>query len=176
MANSHNRIRRAAVRLSLLAILLAPLLSRTARAADNCPWINQATAEGLLGGSAAVAYVPASTGRPAACSFTRTTSDGRRELLIMVDRTTSAAHDRLAAMEQECGGPSARLRAIGNEAVLCGKQGHGARTSESALGRVRDQIFSITLSSTIRDDSDFADENLTVRLTTASEQVAGNLY
>jgi hypothetical protein len=176
MANSCNRFRQVSVQISFVVFLLAPLWQRAAYAADNCPWINQATAGGLLGGDAVASYTAASADKPAVCLFTRTTSDGKRALLITVDATTSPAHDRLAAMEKECGGPSAPLAAIGNETVLCGARRHGANSSESALGRVRDQVFAITLSSTIRDDGDFVDENLRVRLATAAEQVAGNLF
>lgn len=74
-------------------------------------------------------------------------------------------HD-LAPRLAKCASPTAALKAIGNEAFACAIGGK----TEQAVGRVRDQIFIITISA--NDKPDVLREK--VRL--AAEQVAGNLY
>jgi len=44
------------------------------------------------------------------------------------------------------------------------------------VGRVRDQIFTITISTTLKNDPILTRDALKARIYTAAEQVAGNLF
>jgi hypothetical protein len=50
------------------------------------------------------------------------------------------------------------------------------RAAEVAFGRVRDQIFTITLSTSLKDDFELNRKMLRARIYTAAEQFAGNLF
>jgi hypothetical protein len=79
-------------------------------------------------------------------------------------------------MEQTCGAHAETLQAIGNEAVFCAAQTPGSSASELALGRVRDQVFTITLATSLKGDRELTADVLKAHLYTAAEQVAGNLF
>lgn len=79
-------------------------------------------------------------------------------------------------MEKTCGARAETLQAIGNEAVFCASQTPGASASELALGRVRDQVFTIALTTSLKNDRQLTTDALRARLYTAAEQVAGNLF
>jgi hypothetical protein len=146
-----------------------------AHAANNCPWMSETTASSLLGGDATGVYVAGTERRPAVCTFTQQTEAGARSLQISV-QVVGDPHARLAQAEEKCGTDPAPLNAIGNEAIYCtGDESPGQR-SEHAVGRVRDQVFSIVLATAVKDDAVFTRDALIARIYTASEQVAGNLF
>ena len=145
-----------------------------ARASNDCPWLNEATASGFLGGDAVGAFKDASAGEPANCTFTQHGEQVTRTLTITVEIVANP-HDRFSSIAQSCGAASEPLHAIGNEALFCAIDNrHGA--SEQAIGRVRDQVFSITIHSTLKKDPNFMRDALKSRIYAASEQVAGNLF
>ena len=144
-------------------------------AANNCPWINEATASGLLGGDAAGAFSPSSPTQAAVCTFVQHSEGGTHTLRIAVEQTP----DFVARLESEyktCGTDAAPLTAIGNEARLCNGGDRKKLFAERVVGRVRDQVFTITLSSTFKRDSTLSRDELKARAYTAAEQVAGNLF
>jgi len=160
-----------------LSLLAASLVASTnvCHAANNCPWITEATASGLLGGDATGSFSPPSTSQPAVCTFVQSTEGGTHTLRIAVEQTS----DFLARLESEykaCGTEPSPLTAIGNEARMCDADDHQKLFAERVVGRVRDQVFTITISSTIRHDSILNREALKIRIYTAAEQVAGNLF
>lgn len=159
--------------LTLFCLLVAVL---PARAANNCPWMTEATASGLLGGDAVGAYTAAADTAPAVCIFTRSSPEGTRTLRISVEVVSTSPHEHLATLEQTCGAQAEILQAIGNEAVFCSTQTPEAGASELALGRVRDQIFTITLTTSLKRDRELTTDVLKAHLYTAAEQVAGNLF
>ena len=159
---------------SLLVLLGAALLP-VAAAAENCPWINTATASGLIGADATGAYTPAAAGQPAVCTFTEINSRSPRTLQIRVE-TTPDAHARLMALDSSCADAASPLPAIGNEAVTCVAADHKDKPAERALGRVRNQVFTITLTSSGKQDDVLTRDELKMRIDTAAEQVAGNLF
>ena len=160
---------RVAIAISLLAI------PSFARAENKCPWLTEATAGGLLGGDAVGSYMAAANGQPAVCAFIDKEGNSMRELTITV-QINPDAHNKLSGMMHDCGASSQLLQAIGNEAAVCAMDARKKFISERVVGRVRDQIFAITISSTVKDDMVLNNETLMTKIYTASEQVAGNLF
>jgi hypothetical protein len=171
MANKPMQIRFRSALLALCA-LAAPALGR---AANNCPWLNEATASGLLGGDAVGVFTQAAADQPAVCSFVSEAQGTRRTLRITV-QVTPDAHARVVAAAQGCGGDAAPLAAIGNESLACAADDRKGALGERALGRVRDQFFTISISGTQKNDPDLTREALKAKIYTAAEQVSGNLY
>lgn len=159
--------------LALAVLLLA--IPVAARAANNCPWLNEATAGGLLGGAAVGSFTDASMGKPAVCSFVEKEDNAMRELTITVE-VNPDAHRKLDGMMHECGASGQLLQAIGNEAAVCAMDAKKKSVSERVVGRVRDQIFTITINSAVKDDMVLNTETMMTKIYTASEQVAGNLF
>ena len=65
---------------------------------------------------------------------------------------------------------------IGNEASMCLLDNRTSGLVELVVGRVRDQLFTITMSTTLKDDLILTKMSLKEKAYTASEQVAGNLF
>jgi hypothetical protein len=68
------------------------------------------------------------------------------------------------------------LRAIGNEALSCAADDRKGGIGERVVGRVRDQVFTITISSTLKNDPGLNRDVLRSKIYTAAEQVSGNLF
>jgi hypothetical protein len=151
------------------------ILPGICHAANSCPWINETTASGVLGGDAIGSFSEASSSQPAVCTFVQTVAGGTRTLRIAVEQTP----DFLARLESEykvCGTDPAPLPAIGNEARICNADDGKKVFAERVVGRVRDQVFTITIGSTLKRDSILTREALRTRVSTAAEQVSGNLF
>lgn len=156
------------------AVLLA-LFAVSAHAESNCPWLNEATASGLLGGDAMGTFTAAASGQPAMCSFVQKTADGMRELTISV-LTDADAQMKLGTMMHDCGAMDHPLQAIGNEAGVCAMDTKHRQMSERIVGRVRDQVFTISFVTTLKNDSELNRDSMMSKSYTAAEQVAGNLF
>lgn len=109
--------------------------------------MNAASAGGYLGGTAH---------ETAACNFAR--PDASLTIEIKSGRVLTPDMAR-------CVSAAVPLKAIGNEAFACTGAG-----KELAIGRVRDQIFVITIVTGDKPDV------LREKVRKAAEQVAGNLY
>jgi hypothetical protein len=155
------------------AVCLAGLPT-VAHAANNCDWMNEATASGLLGGDA-VGDVSAAAGEPTVCTFTQMTAGVKRTLRITVE-IAADAHARVGVLAQSCGADAAPIKAIGNEALVCAADDRKAGLGERVVGRVRDQVFTITIASSLKNDPVLNRDALKSRIYTAAEQVAGNLF
>jgi len=162
--------------IAVFAVMLCVLATRSAHAANDCPWLNEATASGVLDGGAVGVYVPAANGKGAVCAFVAAGVDAKRTLRITVESGVAAPRFRLAAMEAACEGRGTPLDAIGNEAIVCRARVRGGERSEFVAGRVRDQIFTVTLVTSRKDDPVLTDKMLRMHITVASEQVSGNLF
>ncbi len=93
-----------------------PYSSRT----NPVPWLDTATAAGVLGGQVTARVTST------ACQFVR----GGSKLRIEVRKST--------ARPTRCGATAEPLKGIGNEAFLCPKH-------REIVGRVRDSVFTIRL-------------------------------
>jgi hypothetical protein len=85
-------------------------------------------------------------------------------------------HARLGLIAQTCGADAAALRAIGNEALICAANEQKNQMGERVVGRVRDQVFTITIDTTLKNDPVLTRDELKARIYTAAEQVSGNLF
>jgi hypothetical protein len=159
------------------ALLLAVVVCGAAvcQAKNNCAWINEATASGLLGGEAVGEFTEASLDRPAICTFTEKDAAATRTLRITVQVAADVGAGFRAAA-QACGADATPIQAIGNQAVICAADDRKGALGERVVGRVRNQIFTITLGTSIKADLLLTREALKSRIYTAAEQVSGNLF
>lgn len=172
--NLQAALARRALSVIFLGTLLVGILP-AAGAANLCPWMNEATASGLLGASATGTYAAATGGRPAVCTFVATEPRGTRSLTINVEEVQDA-HERMAAVLRECIGEASAVAAIGNEASVCTANERKDPASELLAGRVRNQVFSITIKTTLRNDPTMDQSVLRSKVLIAAEQVSGNLF
>ncbi len=82
----------------------------------------------------------------------------------------------LDSESKRCITTSEPLRAIGNEAIACAWDERRNLYSARVIGRVRNQVFTITLSTTQKNDPILPREMLRTRILIVAEQVSGNLY
>jgi hypothetical protein len=171
-------------------------------AVESCPWLNAATAGGVLGG-----VVTATVSRPntnisnaqtpnakssagptsanptkagyagngvddADCSFVRQPGSVPSELVIDV-RTMSEPAKEFAAYAARCGAHATSLKAIGNEATACDLNDRVGKSSEQVVGRVRDRAFIVRITT---GDSSMTQILLREKARKVAEQVAGNLF
>jgi hypothetical protein len=127
------------------------------RAENACPWLNAATAAGVLG-SAVTASV-----KPGVCEFRA----GKSELRIQVNKKADFTPEK-------CATPSTPLKGLGNEAEICsvGMRILGGWKTEYVFGHVRDRMFGVSIST-----SDHSMDSLIREKTRkVAEQVAGSLF
>jgi hypothetical protein len=141
----------------------------------GCPWLNVATASGVLRSSESGPMATLSQGSAAACSFDYHDATASRELRITVDQVKDPGRG-LAAYTTQCSGATAPLQAIGNEAVACAVDTKGHTYGEQVIGRVRDQIFTVTMTTNTQNDPSMPREALEEKTRNISEQVAGALF
>jgi hypothetical protein len=140
----------------------------------GCPWLNVATATGVLRSSENSPMATLAQGSPALCSFQYHDATASRELRITVEQ--AQAPDRLMkAREGACTSRTAPLKTIGNQAVACKVGGDGMTTGELIIGRVRDQIFTVSVTGAANDRGVVA-EAMGDKTRNIAEQVAGALF
>src|ERR1700742_1462038 len=118
--------------------------------ADNlCPWINKATAFGALGTNEDSSSATVSELSSSVCGFSYHVGNIIRELRITVEQAKDP-EQAFNTYKAQCAKKGNLLRAIGNEAVMCpaDKEGLG----EQVFGRVRDKVFTITFSTSAKND------------------------
>jgi hypothetical protein len=156
--------------------VLILFLPAHSRAEGICPWLNQATASGFLGGPASSLVENGSPGE-ATCAFHYQKGNTRYDLQIKVERMKGSSID-FGPYKALCGSDSVPLRAIGNEALLCSLQrkGEGMVHGEQVVGRVRDRAFIVSVSTNAGDDPSMSMEVLKEKVSDIAEQVAGALF
>jgi hypothetical protein len=145
------------------------------RAANNCPWINEATVSGLLGGMATTTITETGANGTIICEFTQQSGSFKRVFRLTME-VTSEAHAKLVSLASSCRTDALPLRAIGNEALACTITDLKSGQGERVIGRVRDQLFTIVIYTTLKNDPSFTRETVKTRIDTAAELVAGNLF
>jgi hypothetical protein len=148
--------------LLLLAAISVPLMCA---AEDKCPWLNAATAAGVVGGA-----VKANVTRTA-CEFVRL--DGSSESALRIEVETLGVPRDFASRAAQCGSGAEALKAIGNEAVACTHSGKKGQMAEQVVGRVRNQAFLVRVST---DDHAATAAGLREKARKIAEQVAGFLF
>jgi len=149
-----------------IALACLPLIGQ---AAEPCPWLNAATAGGVLGGPitrAPTRRAPAGDDR--SCEFIRQDGSLLFELRIEVETTPSAAKD-FSAYAARCHSAAVPLKAIGNQALACSD----GQLAEQVVGRVRDRVFLIRIGT---NDRSAQPTTLRDKARKVAEQVAGILF
>jgi hypothetical protein len=135
------------------SIALLVLIAAGCRAENACPFLNAATAAGVLGGEVS------SRMNGDICVFTHESS----ELRIEVQNAN-------LPYKPNCPSNATSLKAIGNEAYACSVDGKNG-TSEQVVGRVRDRAFLIRITS-----NSIPRAALCEKVRSVAEQVAGILF
>ncbi len=155
----------------LLSLAFMPAVCH---AQAKCPWINEATARGVVGGAVTVTVKVNDQGA-GVCEFSRQQGAAVHQLRISVDIMTDIPKQFPSYLAQ-CPPKSAPLRAIGNEAVMCSIEGKEDKYAESVVGRVRNQAFAVSVSSSVQDDPSMTQEMRREKANLMAEQVAGILF
>ena len=127
--------------------------------------MNVATAAGVLEG-AVKASITQTT-----CEFVR--RDGSTESALRIEVETIGGPAEFASRAAQCGSGAEALKAIGNEAVACTYAGKKGQRAEQVLGRVRDQVFLVRIST---NDESAAAKDLREKARKVAEQIAGFLF
>jgi hypothetical protein len=152
----------------LPAVLLLGLPACAGQAQETCPWLNAATAGGVLGGPVAAVTVKRDPpGGDASCEFTRRDGSALFELRIEVETMGSPAKDFQPYIAR-CHSAGAPLKAIGNEALACRDEG-----GEQVVGRVRNRAFVVRVTTNGRSSQP---SELREKARKVAEQVAGILF
>jgi hypothetical protein len=162
------------MKLLVSAFIVGVFLSASICRAENlCPWINKATAFGVLGGSEEAATASVSEISNTACSFVYRDEDITRELRVTVEQAKDP-EQTFTTYKARCGADASPLRAIGNEAVMCAADQKGR--GEMVISRVRDNVFTIKVSTSSPSDPSMPHDALVQKAGLVAEQVSGNLF
>ena len=158
------------------ALLLAAAFFTPAicHAQTKCPWLNEATARGILGGDVTI-LVKLNDQGAGVCKFTRQQGATTHELRISVDLMTDIPKQFPTHLAQ-CPPKSPPLPATGNEAVTCTTHTKENHYAELVVGRVRNQAFAVSISSTVQDDPSMTQKERREKTYKVAEQVAGILF
>ncbi len=159
--------------LVILLVMLSLCVPAVCATSENCPWLNTATAAGILEGpvSSTVTH-PNQNKDDATCEFTHRDGPVVSMLQIEVETMKDPIHD-FASYTAQCGPDAAPLRAIGNEALVCSLPGKKKQVSEQVVSRVRDRAFIVRVSSNAPAP---APSGLREKAQKIAEQVAGFLF
>jgi hypothetical protein len=150
------------------------LLSASCQAQAHCAWLNDATASGFLNGPVTLDLETAPDDQ-SICTFTNLkTAKDYSTLRIMV-QPLKDTNNAVASHKSLCTSAPVALKAIGNEAISCSAD-VGYSRGEQVIGRVRDRLFIVTVSSTIAKDPSATRPMLQEKARTISEQIAGALF
>lgn len=157
--------------LLFLALLIVP--AAYAATAQTCPWLNAATAAGVLEGSVtvSVSYLDPDN-RDAACEFTYSADHTVRTLRIEVDTMKELSHD-FPQYIAKCGQDAKALPAIGNEAFVCRIPGYDKQVAEQVVSRIRERVFIVGILSNGPVAERDAMRGKAIKI---AEQVAGFLF
>jgi hypothetical protein len=159
-----------------IAVGVFSMLSGACRAQSTCPWLNAATASGVLGGSATmeVNNTGASTG---VCIFRfqdEAQNNTLRISVIKAERPENAGKEMMP-YESKCTASGLPLKGVGNEAILCAAD-TAKSSGELVVGRVRDNIFTVVINAGTGDKPVAAKDDLEDRAQEIAKQVAGILF
>lgn len=89
---------------------------------------------------------------------------------------TPDAQTRVNSMAKGCAQTSEVLPAIGNEAHVCAAEHSKEAVAQRVIGRVRDQVFNISIGTSGKGESAVWMANMKTRIAITAEQVSGNLF
>jgi hypothetical protein len=138
-----------------------------------CPWLNSATAAGVLGGEVQANVTALTPQGDTTCDFKRTEHSSVSSLTIAVHTMALPSKD-FASYLARCTGTPVSLKAIGNEAIQC-VQNNGSG-GEQIIGRVRDRAFVIDLKRGSPGQRSSTASGLSEEARNVAEQIAGALF
>jgi hypothetical protein len=150
------------------------LLSATCSAQSICPWLNVATASGVLGGAATAEVNAAGIGN-GTCVFRLQDGANKDTLRISVVEANSPESAGIKPSKNSCTSSGTPLKGVGNEAVLCAIDAEGVR-GEQVVGRVRDRTFTVVISTSSGQGSETKPDPLAERAEAIAKAVAGALF
>lgn len=181
--------------LSLVAFAGLLALPSACNAQARCPWLNAATAGGLLGGEVKMSVTaPADPGSikgvgaasysdqirmdrfDVTCDFTRKTASSAYSLSIVVKTMSDYKKDFATYLALCGGGTTVPLKGIGNEAVQCVNKDLSAAGEEKVIARVRDRAFVLTVHRDVKSGAGADAGQLSDGARNTAEQVAGSLF
>jgi hypothetical protein len=112
-------------------------------------------------------------GSSAACSFDYHDATASRVLKITVEEVKDPGQ-AMSAYKARCSAGATPLPAIGNEA--CAIEVKGQTHGGEVIGRVRDQVFTVTVTTSAQHDPFMPKETLEEKAKNIAEQVAGALF
>jgi len=142
-------------------LLLAFAALTVARAEQICPWLNSATAGGVLGGSVTTTVTHSSV-----CEFTR---GGPVTYTLRIEVTNTAD---FKSWLTQCGLKATPVRGIGNQAVAC-DLAQDSQVSAQILSRVRDRAFLVRVTA---NKTSVPLQPLRDQAHSVADQVSGNLF
>ena len=161
------------LRWALLFMFMAACLPASGATEERCPWLNIATAGGMLGGHVTgVRVTRPLTGDDATCSFVRSDRAQVAELRIEVETLVSPA-SAFASYLARCHSAGVPLKGIGNQAVACTDDGRAGQLVEQVIGRVRSGR---SWSGSSTNDRAARPDALRDTVRKTAEQVAGILF
>ncbi len=101
-------------------------------------------------------------------------NDSLRILVTKADRPETAGKEMLP-YESKCTASGLALKGVGNEAILCASDTDKS-SGESVVGRVRDNIFTVTITTGRGDESQAVRDALADKAEEIAKQVAGILF
>jgi hypothetical protein len=153
------------------ALLGICLLFPAMGSAENCPYLNAATAGGLLGGNVIMAVThPAAS--DTTCKFALNAEHARLEIAV---HTMTTIDDEFKHILAQCGGTPTPLKAIGNEAFECTRNDEAGEVAEQIVGRVRERAFILSWTMPGSKRAQYQDQ-IQPRIRNVAEQVAGSLF
>jgi hypothetical protein len=141
----------------------------------QCPWLNAATAGGVLGGEVQSSITNVTPQGDATCHFVRRQDSTNFTLTIDVHTMALPSKDFPTYLAQ-CGGTLLSLKAVGNEAFQCVSKDASANGVEQVIGRVRDRAFVLTVNANLTKQPTSAKTGLSRETRNVAEQVAGTLF
>lgn len=159
------------MKLTIFPLILLLMVASHCPAETACKLLNKATAAGIFNMNDDFAG-QAVINESAPCNFHY--HDERVEYSLVIEvRDQSVGNEMLGGAT--CNSGEKALRGIGNEAFLCEVTARWTATAQ-IRGRVRDQLFLITLTSHGKSEALMDRDTLRENVTLAAEQVAGNLF
>lgn len=144
-------------------------------AQTQCPWLNAATAAGVLGGEVQANATALTPQGDTTCDFKRTQQSVVFTLKIAVHTMALPSKD-FATYLAQCAGTPVPLKAIGNEAFQCVPSNSSDNSGEQIIGRVRDRAFVIDIRRGSTRQPTSSQTGLSEEARNVAEQVAGALF
>jgi hypothetical protein len=170
----------------IVALFLVSGIAHAQKPSQSCPWLNAATAGGVLGGEVRLlvthtptdqADQPNNAPGDATCEFRLTNAAGSVKIAV---HTMQSHAKEFPAYLASCGPSPRKLVGVGNEAVACTLPNGSAGATEQVVGRIRQRVFilswSIPANAATAADAAGAKDVVRDKLQNTAEQVAGSLF